>query len=86
MVNRGTLFAAVLFLCFVPFILVIESLAGRSQVAGFSQRFGLTGQAARAVGQALTSPASTAAAVNGLSWVFVILGGIAAAAALQELY
>jgi membrane protein len=85
-VNGGTLFAAVLFLCFVPFMLVIRSMVGRSKVAGFSERFGLTGQAAHALEQAFTSSASTAAAVNGLSWVFVILGGIAAAAAIQELY
>jgi membrane protein len=85
-INRGTLFAAVLFLCFVPVMLVIQSLVGRSQVAGFSERFGLTGQAAHAVEQTFTSPALTAAAVNGLSWVFVIVGGIAAAAAIQELY
>jgi membrane protein len=85
-VNRGTLVAAVLLLCFVPFLLVIESLLGRNQVTGFSRRFGLTGQAAHAVLEAFTSPAPTAAAISGLSWVFFILSGIAAAAAIQELY
>jgi membrane protein len=85
-VNRGMLFAAVLLLCFVPFLLVLQSLAGRTQASGFIRRFGLTGQAAHAVRQALTSPTGTSAAINGVSWVFFILGGIAAAAAIQELY
>jgi len=85
-VNGGTLFAAALLLCFVPFMLVIESLFGRNHVAVFSSRFGLTDQAARALALVFTSPGSTAAAVTGLSWVFVILGGIAAPAALQNVY
>jgi hypothetical protein len=58
-INRGLLFAAVLLLCFVPFLLVIESLAGRTDASGFVRRFGLTGEAARAVRQALTSPSAT---------------------------
>jgi membrane protein len=85
-ISGGILFAAVLFLTFVPFILVIESLFGRNHVAAFTARYGLTGQAARAIEQAFTSPSSTAAALSELSWVFVILGGIGAAAAIQELY
>lgn len=80
------LFAAVLLLCFVPFLLVLQSLAGRGYAAGFIRRFGLTGRAAYAVRQAFTSPTATSAAVNDLSWVFLIVGGIAAAAAIQELY
>jgi membrane protein len=85
-INRGMLFAAVLLLCFVPFLLVIEELAGRTQASGFIKRFGLTGPAAHAVRQAFTTPTSTSTAINGLSWVFFVVGGIAAAAAIQELY
>jgi membrane protein len=85
-INRGLLFSAVLLLCFVPFLLVLQSLAGRNQVSGFIRRFGLTGEAAHAVRQALTSPSATSGTINGLSWVFFIVGGIAAAAAIQELY
>jgi membrane protein len=85
-INRGLLFAAVLLLCFVPFLLVLQSLAGRNQASGIIRRFGLTGEAAHAVRQAVTSPAATSSAVSGLSWVFFIVGGIAAAAAIQELY
>jgi len=85
-INRGMLFAAVLLLCFVPFLLVLQSLAGRTRASGFIMRFGLTGEAAHAVRQALTSPSTTSGAIDGLSWVFFIVGGIAAAAAIQELY
>lgn len=85
-INRGLLFAAVLLLCFVPFLIVLQALAGRTQASGFIRRFGLTGQAAHAVRQALTSPSQTSTAIDGVSWVFFIVGGIAAAAAIQELY
>lgn len=43
-INRGMLFAAVLFLCFVPFIIVVQSLAGRSSATSLIRRFGLTPQ------------------------------------------
>jgi membrane protein len=85
-INRGLLFSAVLLLCFVPFLIVLQALAGRTQASGFIRRFGLTAPAAHAVRQALTSPSQTSAAIDGLSWVFFIVGGIAAAATIQELY
>jgi membrane protein len=85
-INRGLLFSAVLLLCFVPFLIVLQALAGRGQASGFIRRFGLTPPAAHALRQALTSPSQTSAAIDGLSWVFFIVGGIAAAAAIQELY
>lgn len=86
LVTRGMLFAAVLLLCFVPFLIVLQSLAGRNEASGFVRRFGLTHQAANAVRHALTSPSATSGTIRGVSWVFFILGGIAAAAAIQELY
>jgi membrane protein len=85
-VNRGMLFAAVLLLCFVPFLIDLQSLAGRRQASGFVRRFGLSEQAASAVRQALTSPSGASATISGLSWVFFILGSLAAAASIQELY
>lgn len=85
-INQGLLFAAVLLLCFVPFVLIVESLAGRNNASGLIRRFGLTGEAARAVELALTSPAAPSAAISGLGWVILIVSGIAAAAAIQELY
>jgi len=85
-INRGLLFAAVLLLCFLPFLLILQSLAGRTRASGIIMRFGLTNEAAHAVRQVLTSPSTTSSAIDGLSWVFFIVGGIAAAAAIQELY
>jgi membrane protein len=85
-INRGLLFAAVLLLCFVPFLLVLQSLVGREDASSLIRRFGLTGEAAHAVREALTSPSATSTAVSGLSWVFFVLGGIAAAGAIQEIY
>jgi membrane protein len=85
-INRGMMFAAVLLLCFLPFLLVLQSLLGRADAAGFIQRFGLTGQAEHAVRQTLTSPAPTSSAVSGLSWAILVLGGVGAATAIQDLY
>jgi membrane protein len=85
-INRGLLFAGVLLLCFFPFLLVLQSLAGREHASAIVRRFGLTSQAAHAIRQVLTSPSATSTTVTGLSWVFLILGGLAAAGALQDLY
>lgn len=85
-INQGLQFAAVLLLCFVPFVLILESLLGRSDASSLIKRFGLTGEAALAVEKSLTSPVTPSAAVSGLGWVIFIVSGIAAAAAIQELY
>jgi hypothetical protein len=37
-INRGMLFAAVLLLCFFPFLIVANALAGRSAVTSLSRR------------------------------------------------
>jgi membrane protein len=85
-VNQGLLVAAVLLLCFFPFLLVLESVAGRDGASGFIRRFGLTGEAADAVRQAFTSPTAPSIAVSGLSWVFFVLFGLGAGGAIQGLY
>ncbi len=85
-INRAMLFAAVLFLCLVPFVIVIEALAGRSAAERTIRHFGLTPQAAHDVSTVLTSPSNTSNAVTGVGYVFVALSGIAAATAIQELY
>lgn len=86
LINQGLLVAAVLLLCFLPFVLVIESLGGRNNASEFIRRFGLTGEAAQAVRHAFTSPATPSVAFSGLSWVLFVLFGLAAAGAIQELY
>ena len=84
--NQAMLLAATFLLCFVPFLVVAAALGGRSIVSDLSWRLGLSKQAAADVGHLFTSSSATSAAVTGLSWVFFILAGIAAATAVQQLY
>jgi membrane protein len=84
--NQAMLLAATLLLCAVPFLLIATALAGRSAVSGLTRRLGLNQQAAADVGHLFTSSSATSNAVTGLSWVFFVLGGIAAATAIQQLY
>jgi len=86
-INRGVLFAATLLLCLFPFLIVVSALAGRSVVDTLTRYTGLNGQAAADVGHLFASSAATVSAVVGTaSMVFLVLGGIAAASALQEIY
>jgi membrane protein len=84
--NQAMLLAATLLLCAVPFMLIATALAGRSAVTTLTVRLGLNKQAAADVGHLFTSTSATSNAVTGLSWAFFILGGIAAATAIQQLY
>ena len=80
------LFAAVLLLCFSPFMIVANALAGQSAVTGLVRDLGLNQQAARDVSALFTSSSATSNAVTGTAYLFFVLGGIAAAAAVQDLY
>jgi membrane protein len=84
--NQAMLLAATLLLCAVPFFLVATAVTGRSAVQALTERLGLSRQAAADVGHLFTSASATSNAVTGLSWVFFILAGIAAATAIQRLY
>jgi membrane protein len=85
-INRGMMFAATLLLCAFPFLIVASALAGRSTTTGLARHLGLDKQAAADVGHLFNSSAATASDITGLAWVFFILGGIAGATALQQLY
>jgi membrane protein len=86
-INQGMLFAATLLLCFFPFLIVGNALAGRSTAAGLARHAGLNRQAAADFGHLFAPAATTSNAVTGTgSVVFFVLGGIAAATALQQLY
>ena len=85
-INKGMLFAAVLLLCFFPFLIVANTLVGRSAVTGMVRRFGLNQQAASDVSRVFASAHTTSSAITGVGYVFFILGGIAAATAVQDLY
>ena len=81
------LIAATLLLCFFPFLIVGDALAGRSATATLARHAGLNKQAAADVSHLFASAAVTSSAVTGTaSVVFFVLGGIAAATALQQLY
>ena len=64
-INRGILFAATLFLCFFPFLIVANALAGRSATTGLARHLALNQQAAADVGSLFTSSAATSSAVTG---------------------
>jgi membrane protein len=85
-INRGMLFAAILLLCFFPFIIVVNAFAGRTAVDGLARRLGLNREAAALVGRLFASSSATSHAVTGLSYVFFVFGGIAAASAIEDLY
>ncbi|WP_344660572.1 YhjD/YihY/BrkB family envelope integrity protein [Catenulispora subtropica] len=84
--NQAMLLAAILLLCAIPFMLIAAALAGRSAVSGLAVRLGLSQQAAEDVGHLFTSSEATRAEVTGLSWLFFVLGGVAAASSIQVLY
>ncbi len=86
-INQGMLFAATLLLCLFPFLIVVSALADRSVVNALTRFTGLNGQAAADADHLFASSAATASAVVGTaSMVFFVLGGIAAATALQQIY
>ena len=63
--NRGILFAATLFLCFFPFLIAANALAGRPAATGLARHLALNQQAAADVGSLFTSSAATSSAVTG---------------------
>ena len=86
-INRGMVFAATLLLCLFPFLIVVSALAGRPAAQSLTRYTGLNSQAAADIGHLFASPAATTSAVAGTaSMVFFVFGGIAAAAALQQIY
>ena len=85
-INRGMLCAAVLLLCFFPFLIIVNALAGQSAATGLIRHLGLNQEAAADVSHLFTSSSATSGAVTGSSWVFFVLGGVAAGTAIQELY
>jgi membrane protein len=86
-INQGMLFAGTLLLCLFPFLIVASALAGRQVVTTLARDTGLNGTAAADVGHLFAFPAATASAVVGTaSMMFFVLGGIAAATALQQIY
>jgi membrane protein len=84
--DEAIMLAATFLLCAVPFMIIATALSGRTAVSTLSTRLGLSKQAATDVGHLFASSSETSSAITGTSWVFFILGGIAAASAIQSLY
>ena len=67
-INKGMLFAAVLLLCFFPFIIVANAFAGQSAVTGLVRHLGLNQEAARDVSGLFASSSATSNAVTGTAY------------------
>jgi membrane protein len=86
-INGGMVFAALLLLSLCRFLIVVCALAGGPAAQSLTRSTGLNSQAAADIGHLFASPAATTSAVVGTaSMVFFVFSGIAAAAALQEIY
>ncbi len=84
--NRGMLFAATLLLCFFPFVIVANALAGQSAANTLARHLGLNQEASADVARLFTSSSATSSAITGTAWLWFLLGGVAAATAIQQLY
>lgn len=84
--SRAMQVAGTLLICFVPFLIVLRALVGRSAADAVIRRFGLNHAAADVVTSVFATPAATSAALTGLGYVLFILGGVAGAGSVQSLY
>jgi membrane protein len=84
--TKAMTLAAILLLCAFPFFIVAAALTNQSVVYGLVRRLGLDHQAAQDVGRLFEPAHSTTASLSGAAYVLFILGGIAAVAAVQDLY
>ena len=85
-INQAMQFAAILLLCFLPFLIIVGALAGHSVVEGLSRHLGLNHEASGLVGQLFYSSSKTSNAVTVQGIIFTIFGGIGTAATLQAIY
>ncbi len=85
-INQGMQFAALLLLAFLPFIIVVSSLAGRDAATGIARHLGLNHEATMLVGQVFNPASKTAAVLNIRGILFALLGGIGTAGTLQVIY
>jgi hypothetical protein len=76
-ITQAMIFAAVLLLCFFPFVIVLDALLGRDTTTVFTRFLGLNHQAATDMHHLFTSDQATSSAVTGTSYVFFIVGGYA---------
>ena len=85
-INRGMQFATLMLLCFFPFLIITNALAGRSAVTSLSRHLGLNQEASTDVGHLFSSATTTSNAISGGSYAIFLLGALAVATSIQELY
>ena len=85
--SKAIMLAAILLLCFIQFTFVVSAFTGRTgDVTGLVRRLGLNHEAARDVSAIFAPAHATTSSISGAGYVLFILGGIAAASAIQDLY
>jgi membrane protein len=85
-INQAMQFAGLLFLAFLPFLIVVSSLAGRNAAAAIAHHLGLNHQATDIVYKVFNPASKTASVLSVRGIIFSVLGGIGTAATLQALY
>ena len=84
--TKAITLAAILLLCAFPFIIVAEALTGRSIVTTLTRRLGLDPKAAHDLSKLFEPAHATTSSLKATAYVFFIVGGICAVAAIQDLY
>jgi membrane protein len=84
--NQALILAGTMLLCAVPFLIIVSALAGESAATELSRRLSLNDQAANDLGHLIASSTTTSSTVTGLSSVTFVLGGLAAAATIKQIY
>jgi membrane protein len=86
--TKAMTLAAILLLCAFPFVIVLSALTGQSShvIEDLSKRLGLDPQASQDLDHLFAPAHATTSSISGTAYVFFIFGGIAAIAAIQDLY
>ncbi len=84
--NRAMLFAALLLLIMIPFMIVVSASVGRSFSAALTRSMGLDSRAADVVASVFGNGASSSGTSTGSLSVLTVVGVFAVVSALQGLY
>jgi membrane protein len=85
-INQAMQFAGLLLVTFLPFLIVVSSLAGHNAATTLGRHMGLNRQATAIVAKVLNPASKTAAVLDIRGIIFAVLGGIGTAATLQAIY
>jgi membrane protein len=84
--SKAMILAAVFLLCFFPFAIVFDSFTGQSDFGTMARNLGLNQQAAHDVSTVFAPHHATTSSISGAGYVLFIVGAIAFASAVQDLY